>query len=312
MDLTSEEVVSIVKNKFGGENCVVIDYKTEAIEEVIGNLGDHAILSVKAKREEREHTELKFFVKFFPTDKWLARFATLIGAFPKEIFVNTLFDRFSSSGIKIIESCTPKCYLSKPDSFLVFEDLSSDAFELVDNRSELNYEELVIVLRYLAKLHGSALVYEEQKSEELGRKFRLGDEYPDDFVDSFYNDSEGFIGKKAYSSGVKGVLGNIDYFGLNQRLLSGKEFEEVAEKCCYDIYALVKPSREHRNVVCHGDAWLSNMMFKKNRKGKIVECKFVDFQAARYCPPAQDVMAVLHLTTSRAVRKNKMYELIGE
>ena len=65
-----------------------------------------------------------------------------------------------------------------------------------------------------------------------------------------------------------------------------------------------KPSTKFRNTICHGDPWTKNLMFKFDDRD--VKCVMVDFQSYRYCPPGQDVMAFLHLTTDKKLRDDHL------
>lgn len=60
-------------------------------------------------------------------------------------------------------------------------------------------------------------------------------------------------------------------------------------------------------VASHGDLWPNNIMLDNS---KPPDCKLVDFQFARYAPPAQDLVILLHLSTSSEFRAKFESEMV--
>jgi thiamine kinase-like enzyme len=71
-----------------------------------------------------------------------------------------------------------------------------------------------------------------------------------------------------------------------------------------------KPSDKYRNILCHGDLWLNNILFKLDEDGKPTDAALVDFQIIRYVPPAMDIVMFLHATTTRDFRERHILELL--
>ncbi|CAH1183631.1 unnamed protein product [Phaedon cochleariae] len=298
----SEDISEAIKTKLNREHFLILKHKLEPLPIRTGLLGDHSILQVQILHEDGHSESFPFFIKYFPKMEACAMFAEGIGAFEKEMFVYKLFEEFRKSGINIINSVVPECYLAKSNKYFFLEDLTADGFHALDKHKVLESETLVI-LQSLAKIHASSIIYEEKIGKTLLEMF------PENFAESFFNDREGFINEDGINASIKCVLNEIDIFDFPTKLSSGKNFRDVAEKVCHKIYDLVKPSEKFRNVLTHGDLWATNFLLKKGAEGS--QCKFVDFQCGRYVPPAQDVMSLLHLTTSREFRKEHMYEVIG-
>lgn len=59
----------------------------------------------------------------------------------------------------------------------------------------------------------------------------------------------------------------------------------------------------------HGDLWSNNLMFKKNEKGEVDSAVMVDFQLARYAPPAHDIVTFLHFVQNNDYRLQHEAEL---
>lgn len=307
-----DDITKTVEKKLSTPNFVILKYTLEPLIQRIGLLGDHSLLRVTLLDTEGEEQGLSFFLKFFPKFAAPAKFAEGIGAFKKEIFVYEVFDVFKESGITLISNVTPKCYIAQYNKYLILDDLISEGYKALDKHKTLNYKDVLIVLQSLAKLHASSIIYEEQRSAELGEHYRLNDDFEKQLEESFFNDREDFINAKGIEASIKCVVREIDIFDFSDKLVSGKSFSKVAKELCYEIYRLVKPSKSFRNVLCHGDLWATNFLLKYDLKHqRATECKFVDFQCGRYVPPAQDVLSFLYLNTSRDFRKENMYQVIG-
>ncbi|KAL1394435.1 hypothetical protein pipiens_011954 [Culex pipiens pipiens] len=76
------------------------------------------------------------------------------------------------------------------------------------------------------------------------------------------------------------------------------------------LYEYVKPSAVWRNAFSQGDLWNNNVMFKHGLGGEPVGCILVDFQLARYTPPAYDINLLLSLTSTNAFRSKHMNALL--
>lgn len=85
-----------------------------------------------------------------------------------------------------------------------------------------------------------------------------------------------------------------------------------------EIFEYCQPSQEFRNVFSHGDLWANNVMFRYAsfkdgcRRDDLlpVEAKLVDFQLARYAPPALDVLTLIANTTDRSFRDEHLVKLL--
>nr|XP_022910225.1 uncharacterized protein LOC111421318 [Onthophagus taurus] len=311
LELVKEDVYTLLVKKIGHTSFEVLNFFLSEFEGKIGLLGDHMILntSVNIFINGREEYDVTFFVKFFPYSSETQRhFCLESGAFKKEIFVYELMDLIKQSTNLL--DCVPNYYFSRNDHVIVTENMSERNFKLVDKMQTLNYDEVKIILQSLAKFHASTIIYEQKQSEQRGLKYRLIDEYQDDFEETFFNDKENFVNASGMKASLKGILSEIDIFDCPKKLNSGKNFKEVLENIFFDICKLTKPSKTIRNVLCHGDLWATNFLIKYDND-KPIDCVFVDFQQGRYSPPSHDLMSFLYLNTTREFRKNNLYEIIG-
>lgn len=70
----------------------------------------------------------------------------------------------------------------------------------------------------------------------------------------------------------------------------------------------IKPSKKHRNVICHGDLWSNNLMFSDS--SPMPKCVLIDFQVIRYAPLVTDVLQLLHLNATRSYREEHEVDLL--
>ncbi|KAG5885372.1 hypothetical protein JTB14_023760 [Gonioctena quinquepunctata] len=305
-DISREDISKAVGKKLNTEHFVILRYKSQPLPEKVGLLGDHSTTDVTILNAEGSEETISFFLKYYPKDEAPAVFADGLGAFKKEIFVYGLLEEYVAQGVELASSIAPSCYLAEYNKLLVLDNLVDGGFETLDKHNTLDYDTILVVLQSLAKFHASSLIYEIK----LGHN--LLEEYGDDLEESFFNDREGFINEKGIEASIKCIEKEIEIFDFPSELLSGKNFPEVARIVCSKIYDLVKPSNEYRNVLTHGDLWVTNFLIKYTSRGRIpTECRFVDFQYGRYTPPSQDVLSLIYLTTNREFREKYMYQVIG-
>lgn len=87
-------------------------------------------------------------------------------------------------------------------------------------------------------------------------------------------------------------------------LLSGKK-----------IYAIMGDSIKNAEaddcVMCHGDLWVNNLMFKYDACNVVSAVKLMDLQTVRFTSPSIDILHFLYTSTERIVREKSLDELLG-
>lgn len=63
-------------------------------------------------------------------------------------------------------------------------------------------------------------------------------------------------------------------------------------------------------VICHGDCWTNNFLYKYDSKGVILETCLLDFQLVRYGSPVLDISSLIYCCTDKQLRDNHMNKLI--
>ncbi|XP_055551104.1 uncharacterized protein LOC129733331 [Wyeomyia smithii] len=287
------------KLKFKINSCKARPFSTSRV----GYLGDHFILELETTLENATQPEtVEVFLKLLPDSiPELTKYLNAIGTFRKEVrLYDVMFPNLSQYA-----RFAPKVYLSKDDRLLVFENLNLEGFRTIINTASGIFDKahLQQALGALAKFHCASLTLETKTGKTLEQMFpKLLDENC-----WILKDDNPRVNELENAIEVLAELVEViekDNPKLSEILLKLPDF-------VLQIYDLVKPSPIYRNVACHGDLWGSNLMFKYSDDGLPVDCLIVDYQFARYAPPAYDVNMLITLTTTGEFRKRSYNELIN-
>lgn len=72
---------------------------------------------------------------------------------------------------------------------------------------------------------------------------------------------------------------------------------------------LVKP-KEPWSVICHGDSWSNNFLFRYSQTRQAEEVRLLDLQVARYASPATDILHFLYTSTQEGIRRRHYDQLV--
>jgi len=285
----------------------IISYQLRPTSDApVGYLGSHFYLQVTLQlHNPKETRQLTFFSKSAPENnasrmEYLENF----GVFQKEIAVyqNVLPDLH-----KACAEVAPKCYYADKN-LLVFENLADQGYRMGAGRDGLlSYEQLHCCLKTLAALHAGSIIQEQKTGKKLPEsqpKSVVENAYPSNLppehlrMVNFLNACEVL---KEFIKLIPKYQTKLDYI-----------LENFTKKMSY-IFEAVKTSEVYTNTLLHGDLWSNNIMFQYGKYGEIPQqCRLVDFQLARYAPPALDVLTVLTIPTSKSFRDAHLSELLAE
>lgn len=190
----------------------------------------------------------------------------------------------------------PLCYLIQPNC-IVLEDLGERGFKMLPKKDYLKPEECGSLIKNLARFHATSIIFEEQNHFKIDEKFK------DEIRECCYSFNEGRFRQKWCTIVTQCIIDIIELLPESDCKNTGNVTEKFRNYVFGDLPKLIRPSQKFRNVVTHDDLWRNNMLFTDS-----LECVFVDFQMARYTPPALDFFVTLFMNVEvNYLEKNLSY-----
>lgn len=149
----------------------------------------------------------------------------------------------------------PKCEYKKikaTQEVIILEDMKARGYKTSDtlaNYELLDYTEARTAIKELAKFHALSLVYEKQDAETFAT---IKSEFQDIiFSDEFLNKSKL---RNYFQESFEMSLDLVENFKAKNKL------ERIRPRLMDLLKKYTRPVEN--NVVCHGDCWINNIMFK--------------------------------------------------
>lgn len=298
--LSSDDISEILKGSLKQDVKYLSHRILRLSEKPIGYLGDHYLLLILLEfnglKEERD-----YFLKIIPkhVEKRM-EYLNETRMFQKEIgLYQSLLPRLISLGSV---QWAPHCYFARDEDYIVLENLKNYAV-VTSKDLVFNKEEMILAAKTLGIFHASSVILEEQS------KMKIVDLYPEVLIENGYPRDENNIRQRGLERAIEVFKELIKRIPKYQEAANLSVILESFGKCVRKIYDFVEPSKKYRNVVNHGDLWLNNFMFEE-LDGKVSNCKFVDFQLARYCPPAMDLCSLVIINSFKELREKHIIEII--
>ncbi|RZF32681.1 hypothetical protein LSTR_LSTR004109 [Laodelphax striatellus] len=189
---------------------------------------------------------------------------------------------------------------------LILHDLCQDGYVMADRRQGVDFHHCRLVLQTLAKFHAASLVMKHNDKTGFERMRTHIQEliFVPEAVPVFGASLENSL-KMAIST-LKSWCGPEDV-ALDDaihklQMLQGQVFQRMVQ--------VITP-KEPLAVICHGDFWINNMLFRYNEEDKTAEdVKFVDLQVTRYASPVTDILLFLYTSAERDVTRMHYDDLL--
>lgn len=297
--LKDEECFEIIRKKLrqdAMDDFSLIDYEVVPITEVNGYMGQYFTLkaTVACPESPLEKKNINFFTKIPPpTSSPLYDYIQKHGTFRKEVALYTRVFPEVFNGLD--KRCIPECFLGLENDVIVLEDMAHSGYVMTDKAKPFDFEHCKVLMKTLAKFHAKSFIFEESYQKNLH------DEFAHCMQETLWPITDSRA-KDMFDAAVKGIISMVDLI-TDLSLDKREDFKEKIAKISADHALKLSPSAKHKNVLCHGDLWANNILYKHDIDGKPIACCLIDFQLARYNPPAHDVLCFLQFTTTRNLRK---------
>ncbi|XP_063889369.1 uncharacterized protein LOC135116089 [Scylla paramamosain] len=198
----------------------------------------------------------------------------------------------------------PKCFhasLEKGKEVIFLEDLRARGYKMADRKQGLDEAHTILVLRELARLHAASLLLQNKTPDD-----DLGEKYPYLKIGMAYL-------MKNYNSMFKVMKDNVIFGKTIIKKVGG--YERVAAWIDMIIPNLVDIFEQlecgEPKVVCHGDCWNNNLLFRYSETGRPEEVMLLDMQLTDHSVPAADLNYLLYTSMAGDVRKPNIEAFLG-
>ncbi|KAL0868163.1 hypothetical protein ABMA27_007714 [Loxostege sticticalis] len=209
--------------------------------------------------------------------------------------------------LKVPFKAIPKCYLAQSD-IVVLKDLKQQGFVMPDRRQGLSIEQAYLVLKNLSHFHALSLAMKCHSPEDFYELVNVKDGISEVF---FVSENEEYY-KDYYREAARNAIEMVED-ELQDSEDKDRYIQKFRDFCKEETFfasmiELVTP-REPLAVICHGDCWTNNFLFRY-ADGDIAEMCIVDFQLARYASPALDLIFIMYVCLDRQQREDHLSSLL--
>ncbi|XP_045603808.1 uncharacterized protein [Procambarus clarkii] len=193
------------------------------------------------------------------------------------------------------------CYffhLEEDEEVIILGDLRPEGYKMFDRKKGMNKAHAVLVLRELGRLHAASILLQHEISEDLGAKYT----YLQKDFHSFYEDaSADFVkmigGAFTTAANMAGKIDGYEKVASWLRDFGPKSMDGLAQQL---------ENSPPFDVLCHGDSWNNNILFRYDEQGLPVDVRLLDFQICRKASPATDLNYFMYTSFNGDDRKDNL------
>lgn len=217
-----------------------------------------------------------------------------------EEIVPLLNEELISRGLQRLR--VPECYYAtyEPgDQVIYLEDLRTRGFQTRERKAPLDKAHTTLVLQEMARLHAASLLLQRRDGCD-----RLDVKFP-------------YLGKDCFdvTEDVKKMAAGLLDKHIHETIIALKEFEGYQKAIqwltdliphAYETWMGQLDNKTKFAVICHGDCWNNNILFRYDDQGNPIEAMLVDLQLLRSASLAADIQLLFCISLTGHERKSNL------
>ncbi|XP_027221638.2 uncharacterized protein [Penaeus vannamei] len=195
-----------------------------------------------------------------------------------------------------------KCFglfTQKDSEVIILEDLRPGGFKMFDRHKGMDKDHVTLVVKELGRLHAASKLLLDKIPYKLEEKFP-------------------FMAKDFTSFNENKFQDIFQWYCINAaemtERIGGYEsvvawLREMAPKC-NEIFEEQTKSNPPFEVICHGDCWNNNVLFKYNEEGVPTDVRLVDLQICRKSSPGTDLNYLMFTSLNGSDRRENLDSIL--
>lgn len=198
----------------------------------------------------------------------------------------------------------PRCLqtsLVEYEEAIFMDDLRDTGFEMFDRHKQQDLQHFRLMMKTLGRLHALSFALKDQRPERIEPYKRMVELFTrrddDNSMDTWF----GML--------ITRTMETLDeekepeVYARTKKTLEGKFIDMVKDLTNGE-------NAEPYAVICHGDCWNNNIMFK-HQDDIPVDIRLLDWQISRYASPVLDLMYYIFTASTKAFRDQHYDQLLG-
>ncbi|XP_069690901.1 uncharacterized protein [Periplaneta americana] len=236
---------------------------------------------IKASKPSSKGEMANMLTKSNVFEQEINTFTTVLPAV-EQLLKKIYKENFSPIAAKYLYSSADKEKIA-----IVLEDLKVQGFKLAERDLGLDLKHCLLVMRKIALYHATSIVLFNENPETFKP-----------FMANFFSSGEIESLRPFFCSVLKGCAENVEIFPDKKNRIAEK-LNKMSDKTLDEWVCALQRDDRGLNVLCHGDLWANNMMFRYSEDtDEVEEVRFVDFQLGLWTSPAIDLQYFLNSSAS--------------